>query len=158
GNSWTTAGAGSPVLQGGTARVTSPGAPTSIVFATIATSAADVHVATSWITPGANGWGGLALRWTDSRNFFYAGYRANGGLALFRVQDGQWTRLVGAPVTATSASPHQIEAVMAGAALQVYWDGALLLQSSDEFNRSVDRHGLAWANGVDTTSAYDTFR
>ena len=139
------------------ARVTTAGAASSIVYATTQTGATDVRAATSWQVRGATMWGGIALRASDANNLIFAGYRS-GELAVYRVRNGTWTRLVGSAMTVGVGTTHQIEVAATGATIQVYWDGTLTLQTSDGFDETVDRHGLAWANGVDTASGYDSFR
>jgi uncharacterized protein YjdB len=158
GSAWSTSGSAQPTLQSGLARVTTIGSASSVVAATMSAGTPDVRVATDWRAQSTTAWGGVIVRWTDASNFIFAGYRNSSEVAVFRVQSGTWTRLVGAPVTVTSGTTHQLEAVTAGALIQVYWDGGLLLQTSDAFNQSVASHGLAWSNGVDTASGYDTFR
>lgn len=158
GSLWSASGSGTPTLQNGLARVTSPGTASSIVTATMSTAAPDVTVAATWRAQGTTPWGGVVLRWTDADNFLFAGYRGASELAIFRVQNAIWTRLVGAPLTVAGGTVHLMEAVTNGPLIKVYWDGTQLLQASDAFNQTVDRHGIVWGNGVDTASGYDTLR
>src|SRR5439155_27233505 len=115
----------------GATRVATGGAASSIVYATMDTSATDVGLAASWQALGAATWGGIALRWIDAANVIIAGYRASSAeLAVFRVENGTWTRLTGAPLAVAVGTTHQLEVAATGATIQVYWDGTLTLQTS----------------------------
>jgi len=158
GGGWTTSGSAAPTLQSGLARVTTAGTASSRIYATQDATLSDVQLSTDWSVRSATAWGGLVLRWTDANNFLFVGYTGSGELAIYEMQGGTWTRRVGAPITAASGTVHQIEVMASGSSLQVLWDGVLTLQTTDSFNQTATRHGLAWANGIDTLSGYDTFR
>jgi uncharacterized repeat protein (TIGR01451 family) len=158
GSTWGGSGTPAAVLQSGLARVTGSGATSSRVYAIADAATADVRVAADWSVRSATAWGGLVLRWADASNFLFAGYSAANELAIYRFQSGTPARLVGVPFTPTSGRTYLLEAVASGSALQVFVDGVLQLQTTSAFNQSVTRQGLAWANGIDTASGYDTFR
>jgi hypothetical protein len=158
GSGWVLAG-GAAALSANTARAVAQSNASAVAYATVGSGATDVRLAANWIAQGATPWSGFVLRWSDADNFLFGGYNAlTSELAVYRVRGGSWTRLVGAPVAVSAGSTHQLEMAAVGPSLKLYWDGTLMLDTSDGYNIGVLRHGIAWAPGVDALSAYDTFR
>jgi hypothetical protein len=89
---------------------------------------------------GSVGDDGFIFRATDNSNYFVYTY---GGGALYRQQAGSFTLIAvsSAPFSGV-VNPTTLKAVLAGSAINIFQDGALVLTVSDSFNATATKHGL----------------
>jgi hypothetical protein len=97
---------------------------------------------------------GLMFRFQDSENYYLT--RANaleGNVNVYRVVDGDRQQLKGASATVTAGAWHTLEAHANGAALEVSWDGQIVVQVADT-TFSKGKIGL-WTKADSVTSFDD---
>jgi glucose/arabinose dehydrogenase len=153
GSAWTlNGGAPAPTLMTAGAGVTAgPGH----LQVTIATGAADIVMGVDYHAGSGPGMGALVFRLTDANNFLLLETYLN-ALHVYRRQAGMWVFLASAPLPAmlTPGATHRLEVRTLGSAVEGWWDGVRLLQTTDVFQQTATRHGLAWNSMYDATSTY----
>ena len=98
----------------------------------------------------------VVARMTDASNYLVAHYWSD-SLWLYRVANGQYTWLGQAPVSDAGATTHHLAVKLAGAAIEVWWDGVQEIVASDAFNATATRHGFRWYSWWDSLCTYDRF-
>ena len=157
GSGWTlNAGSPMPTLSAGGVGVTAgPGH----LQVTINGAVADVVMGTDYRVGTGPGMGALVFRFTDPDNFLLLETYLN-TLYLYKRQAGVWMLLASQPLPTALAmgSTHRFEVRTLGSAIEGWWDGARLVQTTDTFQQSATRHGLDWNSAFDATSVYDNFQ
>ena len=150
---WSVAGGATPALLDG--RVVA-GTGSDVALATVDAGVADISLGVDWLVgSGTRPWGGLVLRMSDVNNYLLLRY-SQSSLDLIRRQGGTPTviRSQAIPVL-HPGSPHRIEARVHADTIQVFWDGVQQFQTSESFQQTLTRHGLAWYPQDDPDSAFD---
>ena len=162
GGNWSVSGP-APVLHSGTLKM---GAyhPSLKSTALIDTGSSDSIISVDWWPTSASSTnvghplGVVIARALDENNFIAAGYGLWGGhyLALAKYDDGEWTLLASADPGPHTGMRH-LDVKVHGTSIQVWSDGALLIQTLEGMFGDGTKQGVIFWPGYDWLSGFDNF-
>jgi hypothetical protein len=154
GGAWSTNGSGAFLIG---SRASAGGADWNPITASIDSALADGVVEVDWTPGGADTPAATIIaRMTNASNYLLAHYWSD-TLWLYRVASDRYTLLGQAAVAEASGAMHHLALKLAGAAIEVWWDGVQQIVASDAFNATATRHGFRWYSWWDWQSTYDHF-